>query len=152
MLDYKLEHIFSYNAKLSEPEAIGPVAEGNRAIYYSRGGEVNGPRVQGKLRSVGGDWLTIRQDGVALVDVRTTFETDDGALIYAQYNGIIDAGENGYDNFLKGNIPAVLPIRTAPRFSTAHPSYLWLNRLQCIGIGEARPGKGIVHYDVYALR
>jgi len=37
--------------------------------------------VSGKLRPVGGDWLTIRKHGVAILDVRATIETHDGALI-----------------------------------------------------------------------
>jgi hypothetical protein len=35
---------------------------------------------------------------------------------------------------------------------TAHPDYTWLNRLQCVGIGEASPERSEVCYDVYAVR
>lgn len=57
-------HIFSFGVALeSPPEAIGPVAEGIRVNFYCQGGEVTGPKLQGRCRSVGGDWLTIRTDG-----------------------------------------------------------------------------------------
>jgi hypothetical protein len=28
-------------------------------------------------------------------------------------------------------------LRVVPRYQTSHPDYLWLNRLQCLGIGQA---------------
>jgi hypothetical protein len=30
-----------------------------------------------------------------------------------------------------------LPLRVVRRFQTTHPTYKWLNRLQCLNIGEA---------------
>ena len=61
------------------------------------GGELTGPKVHGKLRPVGADWLTIRTDGVSILDVRATIETQDEALIYSSYTGVGDLGEDGYD-------------------------------------------------------
>jgi hypothetical protein len=152
MLDYKLEHIFSYMATLAaQPEVIGPVAEGIRANFYATGGEVRGPRVRGKVKPVGGDWLTVRTNGMAILDVRATLETDDGALIMTAYQGVSDLGEDGYQKFLQQDLPAVIPIRIAPRYWTAHPKYAWLNRLQCLGIGEARLARNEVTYDIYAV-
>jgi hypothetical protein len=152
MNEYKLEHILTYTGTLADtPEVIGPTPEGIRVNFYSTGGEITGPKVRGKLRSVGGDWMTIRRDGVGMVDVRTTFETHDSALIHVIYGGVIDFGEDGYDRFLRSDLPPVLQIRTAPRFSTGHPDYLWLNRLQCIGIGEYKAADRAARYDIYAL-
>jgi Protein of unknown function (DUF3237) len=94
----------------------------------------------------------VRKDGVALVDVLVTFETDDGALILVTYGGTIDFGQSGYELFARGEIPAVARIRTGPRFLTAHPAYAWLNRLYCIGIGECRASTRTASYDVYAVR
>ena len=153
MIEYELDHICSYTADLANPpEVIGPVAEGIRANFYVTAGDVTGPRIQGKLRPVGGDWLTVRRDGVAVLDVRATIETNDGALILVTYHGVIDAGESGYDDFANGAISPVMPIRVAPRFTTAHPDDLWLNRLQCLGIGQTDLENSRVMYDVYAVR
>lgn len=154
MIDYRLEHLFSYTATLeAPPEVIGPLPEGIRANFYVTGGEVSGPQVRGAIRPVGGDWLTIRTDGVGILDVRATLETHDGALIYVTYTGVVDFGEDGYQKFLRGEPPAgKTPIRTAPRFHTAHPDYQWLNRLQCLGIGQAFLDRSEVRYDVYAVR
>ncbi|MCI0720612.1 MAG: DUF3237 domain-containing protein [Acidobacteria bacterium] len=61
MIDYKLEHIFSYTGTLaSPPEMIGSVPEGTRVNFYSTGGEITGPRIRGKIGPVGGDWATVR--------------------------------------------------------------------------------------------
>ena len=105
------------------------------------------------MRPTGGDWLTLRTDGVVIVDVCLTIETHDGALIYASYQGAIDFGEDGYQKIIEQALPPMVrKIRTAPRFQTAHPNYQWLNRLQCLGIGQTDPERpGAVHYDVYAV-
>ena len=153
MFDYSMEHIFSYSAMLdANMEVIGPTPNGFRMNVYVTGGEMSGPKVQGKVRPVGADWLTIREDGVAILDVRATMETHDGALIYCAYQGVADVGEDGYARFMEGNAPDKLVIRAVPRFMTSHPDYLWLNRLQCINIGEADLQVPVVNYDVYALR
>src|SRR5687767_7172322 len=88
-----IEHLFSYSVSLKlPPEMIGPVPEGIRVNIYLTGGEVRGPRCVGKLLPVGADWLVIRRDGVGIVDVRTTIEMEDGALVFAAYTGVIDLG------------------------------------------------------------
>lgn len=153
MYDYQLEHIFSYSATLqAPPEVIGPTPAGLRVNFYITGGRATGPRVNGALRPVGGDWLTIRTDGVGILDVRATIETDDGALIYAAYTGVGDLGEGGYERFLQGDLPDKVPLRLTPRFLTAHPKYQWINRVQCVNIGDVNLTTFEVNYDVYALR
>ena len=152
MFDYDMEHICSYSATLEAPEVIGPLPEGLRWNIYVTGGEITGPKVQGTVRPVGADWLTIRTDGVAVLDVRATFETDDGALIYLTYNGIGDLGEAGYERALNGDLPKTLQLRTAPMMKSSHPDYLWVNRYQYVNIGEVDFETLVVAYDVYALR
>ena len=152
MIDYRLEHLFSYNAFLAT-EIIGPVAEGVRVNFYVTSGEISGPKLRGKLKPVGGDWLTLRPDGIGILDVRATFETDDGALIYTAYSGVADLGEDGYQRFLGGEPPpSGLPLRIVPRYQTADPRYAWLNRLQCVGIGQLFMERSEVRYDIYAVR
>lgn len=120
--------------------------------FYVTGGEITGNRLNGKVLPVGGDWLTIRRDGVGILDVRATLEMDDGALIYLAYTGILEIGEDGYQRFLEGELPKAPTIRGAPRFLTSHPDYLWLNRLQCVNIGEANLEDYVVNYDLFALK
>ena len=149
MYEYELEHICSVSVKLQNPaEIIGPMPEGLRLNIYLEGGEVVGPHLNGKVRPVGADWLTIRSDGVGILDICATFETRDGALIYVAYQGMADAGSNGYQKFLGGKLPDKVPIRGAPRFHTSHPKYLWLNRIQCLNVGEADLVNWIVVYNL----
>ncbi len=152
MIDYSMEHLFSYTAKLAPPEVIGPTPQGLRMNFYVTGGEVSGPRLQGKLHPVGGDWLTVRPDGVCFLDVRATIESHDGAMILVEYNAFSDTGEDGYQRFLDGNPPLNLKIAGAPRVLTSHPDYLWLNRMQCVHVGEADLVKSEVTYDVYGVK
>jgi hypothetical protein len=150
---FDLEHVLSFSGiGETAPEVIGPVPDGIRVNFYNAGGLVSGPRIRGKVRAAGGDWLTVRRDGVALLDARVTFETEDGALVLVVYGGVIDFGETGYDSFARGELPAMARIRSGPRFLTAHPNYTWLNRLHCIGVGEYRAATRTASYDVYAVR
>ena len=91
-------------------------------------------------------------DGMGILDVRAAFESHDGALIDAAYSGVADLGEDGYQKFLRQDLPRTVQLRIAPRFRTVHPSYQWLNRVQCIGIGEVDMERLEVRYDVYAVR
>jgi len=147
-----LEHLFSYTASLQvPPEVIGPVPEGVRVNFYVTGGTLTGPRVRGRLRPVGGDWLTLRRDGVGMLDVRATIETHDGALIDVSYRGIGDLGEDGYDRFLRGEMPKRLALHTAPVLRTAHPNYQWLHRTFAVAVGEVDFERFVVCYDVYQI-
>jgi hypothetical protein len=151
MRDYHLEYIFSYTAHARlPPEIIGPVPDGIRAYVYVTGGEAYGPKVKGTFAQVRADEVLVRTDGVAILDVRGTLQTDDGALIHLPYTGMGDLGPDGYERFLRGELPPRVSLRGVPRFRTSHPSYLWLNRLQCLNVGDVETATGIVRYDVYA--
>jgi len=147
-----LAFVCSYTGTLQAPEVIGPVAEGIRVNFYVTGGQLEGPGLKGHLRPVGGDWLTVRPDGVCLLDVKATIEMDDGALIDAAYRGLGDLGPDGYDKFLRGELPAALPLRTSPILRSAHPNYQWMQGEMFIGFGAANFARLEVAYDLYAVR
>ena len=152
MFAYDLEHIFSYSVTLAEPEVVGPVPGGVRANLYVAGGEVTGPKLVGRVRPVGGDWLTLRTDGVSVLDVRNTLEVGEGAIVDVALSGVGDLGADGYERFMRGELPPTVALRVAPRFLTAHPDFMWLNRLQCLGVGEFDSEDSRASYDVYAVR
>jgi hypothetical protein len=147
-----LEFVCSYSATLAPPEVIGPVAEGIRVNFYITGGRLEGPGRTGRLRPVGADWLTIRPDGIGVLDVRGTIEMDDGALIDAAYRGIADFGEDGMARFVRGELPPTLALRTTPILRSAHPAYRWMQRTVFVGIGTANFADLTVAYDLYAVR
>jgi hypothetical protein len=150
---YELVHVFSYRATLTEPEVIGPVAEGLRLNVYVTGGEAFGPKLKGKIRPVGADWLTIRTDGVGILDVRATVELEDGALVYSYYRGVADLGPEGYQKFLDGEPPPPegVDLRIQPNYQTSDSRYLWLNRAFFVGAGRAFLERGEVQYDIYQM-
>lgn len=154
MIDFHLEHICSYNATLDPSiEVIGPVPEGFRFNGHFTGGAVCGPKLRGKVSPGGGFWAIVRTDGMEMLDVRFSIETHDGAVVYVDFSGLVDWGEDGYQKFLRAEpIASGIPIRTTPRFHTSHADYQWLNRLLCVGIGQVFLERSEVVYDVYAVR
>src|SRR6266851_87183 len=150
-LPFALEYLASIRVPLTGPELIGETPDGIKVnwFWYPAEGVVVGPKLSAKVRQMGGDWMTIRRDGVAVMDVRATLETSDGALLYVTYPGYFELGENGYQDFLKRRYPKRAPTRTTPRFWVAHPNYRWLNRVQCLGIGEVRLDELVYIYDLY---
>lgn len=153
MFAYQLEHILSYHINVMPPEMVGPGPEGMRLNFYFTGGEVTGPKVVGKVRPGAADWVRVRRDGIGVIDVRAVFETNDGALIYVTVDGTAELGDDAYDKIVAGVPPlGAIRFRTMPRFHTAHPDYTWINRLHCLGIGEAHFDRFHVGYDVYAVR
>ena len=149
----ELEHLFSYSATLQAPaELIGPVAEGYRANFYVTGGRIEGPRLKGRVRPVGADFFLLRPDSMGELQVRATFEADDGALIDVAYTGLTDFGADGYAKVLRGEWPRKVALRTQPRLRSAHPDYQWLQRRLCLAVGEADLERYVVGYDVYAVR
>jgi len=152
-LPVRLEYLCHFTVHLGggPPEIIGETPEGIKVNWYISRGEFAGPKLNGKVRHQGGDWMTIRRDGIGIIGVRATLETLDGALIYVDYSGVSEWGENGYQNFLIKKWPSALLTRSVPRLFTSHPNYLWVNRLQCIGIGQVFMAELIAEYDMYGL-
>lgn len=89
----RLEYLLTFRADLKPPVEVGAVPGGSRRIFDILGGSFEGPRLKGKLLPGGGDWLLIGADGVGRLDVRGTFESDDGAHIYVQYHGVLTFNE-----------------------------------------------------------
>jgi len=149
---HNLEFLGTVSVHLGKPpEDLGVLQEGLRRTFYILSGSCVGPRLNATIRPVGADWMVIQRDGVAIPNVRTTWETPEGALLYGEYSGVFDLGEQGYENALRNQFPTLPVVQLAPRFSTSHPRYLWLNRLQCVGIGQVDMDRLLVQYDLHAV-
>jgi hypothetical protein len=148
----KLEPLFSYHAKLGASLDVGAGPFGHRIIVEVDGGAFEGARLKGTIRKAGcADWLAIGGDGYGHLDVRATFETDDGAYIYVQYTGHVEmteavqkaiAGEGRTDY---GDVY----FFTTPRMQTGDPRYAWVNNIICVGRGRLRDG--CVEYEVFEV-
>jgi hypothetical protein len=147
----RLEYLMTYRADLKEPVEIGAVPSGSRQIYDVTGGSFEGPRLKGKLLASGGDWLLIGNDGVGRLDVRGTFETDDGARVYVQYHGVLVFDEKIVKALAAGGETQYgdTYFMTQPRFETGDPRYAWLNSAVCVAEGRLLPNA--VEYRVFQV-
>ena len=148
-----LEFLFTYTADINEPQqAIGGGPFGFRMIAEVTGGRVEGPRVSGEVLPGGGDWALIDDKATLRLDARITFRTDDDALIYASYRGVITPVDpDTIAKSIAGTLePGEFYYRTAPIFETGDERYDWLNTVVAIGVG--RIGAEGVSYDVFAVK
>ena len=100
--------------------------------------------------------MQVLPDGTARLDVRATIETDDGALIYISYNGVIRSTETSQSKQQQGEVLKAddLYFLVAPTMRTSSEKYAWLNHVQCIGkMTELKSGEGAyVKYDFFIAR
>jgi Protein of unknown function (DUF3237) len=146
-------HDLSFFAALTlnlRPEIIGATPEGYRIDFFVESGQVVGPRIDAVVRRrEGGDWMTIRRDGIGVLDVRLTWETPDGALILDRAGGVFDLGPDGYAKVAAGQFSGTPPVYVTSTWSTAHPNWQWLNRKQGFGVGRVVLDELQVQADVY---
>jgi hypothetical protein len=147
----KLVHAADYYADLTvDPVGVGPF--GDRTIFNVTGGEFHSDAFTGTLVGAGADWMLI-EGGFGRLDVRATIKTHDGALIYAQYYGLIELTE-GIMGVVSGTGAGTdfgeQYFFTNPRLETGDARYAWLNTCFFVGQGRLVPGPR-VEYRVYKL-
>lgn len=134
---------------------VRPIGETPDGLHFyfelDKGGTVRGPALDAEVLGLDGDRLRIRPDGVGVVDAAMTLTTADGGTVFMTCSGLVDTGPDGYAALASGQGAKAAPIRYAPRYLTATPSLMWLNRVQSIGIGQVSLERMLVEYDVYAF-
>lgn len=99
---------------------------------------IEGDRVKGRMKgNAAADWLRVSPEGYGTLDVKVTYETDDGALIHATYSGRLQ-----FDT---------MTVYAAPLFHTGDKRYAWMNRIQGAAKGTFQPD-GTLVYEMYELR
>ena len=76
-----LRHVADFDIDLDPISEMGNGRAGKRRIIPIVGGRITGPEFTGEILNVGADWQTIFSSGVAELDTRYAFRTDDGAVI-----------------------------------------------------------------------
>jgi hypothetical protein len=147
------EYLMTLHAPLDAPQVI----DDSLFIYnVPDGGWVKGPKIEGKLRAPGADWLQVLADGTLKLDVRLTIETDDGALIYLSYNGVARFTDDILAKSQRGEVIESDEVYfiTTPTMRTSSEKYGWLNHVQCIGkMIRTKSGEGAhVEYDIFIVR
>jgi Protein of unknown function (DUF3237) len=75
-------------AELRPPMVLSGTPAGDRMIFEVESGRLEGNRIRATLKGrAAAGWLTVGPDGTGALDVRALVETDDGALVFIQYNG-----------------------------------------------------------------
>jgi len=134
----KSEFLMDLIFRTSAPTAIGP-----RVIAGITEGTFQGPKLKGTVITPAGEWGATRPDGAYIIDVRLELKTDDGALIYAFYRGIVYTPPAG-----QGERYWV----TTPVFETVSEKYAWLNRIVCVAVAYNVPKDlGDVAYHMYQI-
>lgn len=110
---------------------------GARSVVPITGGRFEGPTLKGTVLNVGADWIKARADGVSELDVRVTLKTDDGALIYMSYQGMLNRAKEG------------LYWRVIPKFETDSEKYAYLTQAVFVGIGKRIDNK--TAYSIYKV-
>ena len=109
---------------------------GHTSIAPVTGGSFSGGRLRGTVHNGGADWIT-QVSGHSSLDVRITLETEDGAIIYMTYKGVVSRGDSG------------LYWRVTPVFNTASEEYDWLNHK--VFVGKSKQIEGKVAYDIFEI-
>jgi hypothetical protein len=146
------ELLLEAHIDLAPAEIVGATPFGTRSIHIVTGGTFAGPRLRGMVRAGGGDWLLTLANGAGELDVRGTLESDDGALLYISYHGILDVTTAVMARVLGGEdvSPSEYYFRTTPRFETGSEKYAWLNRTVCVATGYFRARE--VGYRIFAVK
>ena len=144
------ERLFDAHLTHEAPLDVGAGPYGHRSIHIVTGGTFEGPRMRGTYLP-GADWL-LSSSGYGELDVRVTMKTDDGALIYLAYRGVLKVEPDVARRVFAGDDvdPAEYYFRTTPRFETGHETYGWLNSTVTVAYGYFGPSK--VGYRVFAIK
>ena len=149
----RLEYLMTFHVDLTQPLDIGQVPIGLRRVMVASGGTFEGPKLQGKILPGPVDWLVNGSDGVGRMDVRATFQTEDGANIYIRYHGVQVWTEAAGAKLSKG-----VPIEYGeiywvgtPVFETGDPHYAWLNNMVTVAEGRLGPNASWVEYRIFQV-
>lgn len=133
-----LEHVFDYHALLKPPVVVGRGPAGTRIFYEALRGRVEGPVVNGDVLTGGGDWAIVGPDGWTRVDVRGQCRTDDDAVLFLSYRGLIEPTE-AFTRAVMGDGETAYGDqywRVAIEVETGDPRYDWLTRSVLVGRGR----------------
>ena len=146
-----LSHVCDLEVELDPIREMGRGRAGRRRIIPVTGGRVTGPRLNGRILNLGADWQTIFADGLAELDTRYGFETDDGATIEIINYGYRHGPAEVIAAIARGDEvePASYYMRTHARLETGDPRYEWVNRTLFVGTGARRGGQVVV--SLFAL-
>lgn len=132
-----LRHFCDLSVELGLAQELGEGRGGKRRIIPILGGTVQGPGISGKILNIGADWQTVFAGGLAQLDTRYAFETDDGAIIEILNFGYRHGPPEVMRRLAEGQdvAPDAYYMRTHARLETGDPRYSWVNAMLFVGTG-----------------
>lgn len=125
----RLEHLCSYKAGITDLIHFGDTPIGKRYDAYFEG-DLTGQKLSGKMRGI--DYILMRSDGIAELNVRAVIVTSDKVNISVQISGY------GHNEELRD---------TQIKMFTGHEKYRWL--MSKIIIGKGKSANGQLELDYY---
>jgi hypothetical protein len=146
-----LSPLLTFRNTLSAVQPIGDTPFGHRITYIVGEGRFEGERLNGRILPGGGDWLIRGAGGLARLDVRKTFETDDQALIHVSYTGLYKFSTEVTARLASGGDCEFgdTLFLTHVQFETGDLRYAWLN--ETLAVGEGRERQNGVEYRIHAV-
>jgi hypothetical protein len=140
MQELELVPLCGARIDIGEAIVIEGTPTGNLMVGEITQARFEGERFNAEQRGrAAADWLDVAPDGTAVVDVRLTLETDDGALVFVEYNG-------------RSNLETGIAYAT-PHFRTGDSRYQWMNRIQTVAKGVFDADAMTMTYPmIYELR
>ena len=148
-----LVHEMDYLVEARDPLAVTDGAPlGPRQYWHLAVATLRGPRISASLAAPGIDWLRVGDDGYWRPDCRLQFITDDDAVIFLEYTGLVeqtplfvDAAGKGHETRWEDQY-----LRMHLTFDTGHPRYKWLTQNLFVARGRLL-GTGRLSYEVFRL-
>ena len=146
-----LRHVADLAITLDSASEMGQGRAGQRRIIPIVGGRVSGPALNGDILNIGADWQTVFDSGLAELDTRYAFRTDDGAVIEIRNFGYRHGPDDVMQRVAAGDQvdPSSYYMRTHARLETGHPDYAWVNNTLFVGVGGRKLAS--VQLALYAI-
>ena len=146
-----LRHVADLAITLDSACEVGQGRAGQRRIIPIVGGRVSGPSLNGDILNIGADWQTVFDSGLAELDTRYAFRTDDGAVIEIRNFGYRHGPDDVMQRVAAGDQvdPSSYYMRTHARLETGHPDYAWVNNTLFVGVGGRKAAS--VQLALYAI-
>ncbi|MFO1504435.1 MAG: DUF3237 family protein [Steroidobacteraceae bacterium] len=125
---------------------------GRRGHVPVKGGQISGPRLQGRVVPLsGGDWPLFWPGGLVDFEAHYQLEAADGTPIYIHNRGIAWSSPQVLARLEAGQsvAPHETYCRITPRFEVPDGPHEWLGRTLFVGTGERRGARSV--FDYYAV-
>lgn len=122
---------------------------GRRGFVAVQGGEIEGPRLGGRvLPQSGGDWPRFWPGGLVEFDAHYQLEASDGTPIYIHNQGLARVTPEVLARMEAGQpvAPHETCCRVTPRFEVPPGPHEWLAHTVFVGTGERRGARSVFEY------